>query len=648
MSEVYKGQQLQLHRPVAVKVLHPFLADDEGFVARFQREARIVATLRHPNIVQVFDFDHNVELDLYYMVMEYINGPTLKSRLIQESLSQEYIAATCAAIADALDYAHVRGMIHRDIKPANIMFLEDDQPVLTDFGIAKMLTLSGLTASGAMVGTPAYMAPEVGTGKAGTTYSDIYALGVVLYQAVTGSLPFNSESPMGIVMQHINEPAPHPSLLAPTIPPALEAVILKAMEKDPAARFNRAGEMATALRQAMALDNPNGKITPVPMYKIPIKSVVLAPQEGKTITSPTNQSTPIIGIYAKADADELSASDAVPASDNTESVADDGAIADSHTPRQRIGPLKKMLWGWLLILGLGIAGGGLWFGINGGIPPILREYQTQVPSLTPVTVVNLPNPTGTPTPSQTPSPTATPNPPMTRFPTLTSTPLPEPCTPRGRVDQVKIEPDEIVGPGSSLIAYISLRNTGDCEWQTGTQFQFVSGALMEAPKVFPLNALLPDATSQIHMSFRAPQAFGTYTSVWQIRQPDATLLGNGVKIAIIVEDLPTATPLPLPTLPTIETAPIPLALTPPVLSTWQNVAGTFNWQGTILLQATGGKGSYRYYNGAVREEALIDGGKLTVTAQRCDPLPLDVWIISGAEVLHWQSKIAYPEPDMCN
>jgi len=641
---VYKGQQLQLHRPVAIKVLHPFLADDEGFVVRFQREARIIATLRHPNIVQAFDFDYNAELDLYYMVMEYISGPTLKSRLQQESLPLESIAAIGAAIADALDYAHERGMIHRDVKPANIMFLDDDQPVLTDFGIAKMLNLSGLTASGAMVGTPAYMAPEVGTGKAGTSHSDIYALGVVLYQAVTGSLPFNSESPMGIVMQHINDPPPHPSLLVPTIPPALEAIILKALEKEPAARFIRAGEMAAALRQAMGLDFPNGKITPVPMYRTPVKPVALPAQEGKVITPPAKE-------LAYTVADNLPQSNAVSSVDNMEPIAGSaggGVLKGMQVPRKRTAPLKKILWGWLLILGLGVVGGGLWFGITGSVPPAIRAYPTQVPHQTPVTSVNLPNPTHTSTPSQTPSPTATLNPTATQFPTLTATTVPGPCTPRGRVDQVRIAPDEVVGPGSSIIAYISLRNTGDCAWQAGTQLQFLSGALMEAPKVFPLNALLPDATIQIHMPLHVPQAFGIYTSVWQVRQPDATLLGNAVKIEIIIEDLPTATPLPLPTVTTIEITPIPLTLTPPVLSTWHNVSGSFIWQGTVLLQATGGTGSYRYYNGAVREETLINDGKLALTAQRCDPLPLDIWVISGVEVLHWQAKIAYPEPGMCD
>ena len=155
MAEVYRGQQINLDREVAIKVLHPFLAEDEGFVTRFKREARIVATLRHPNIVQVYDFDYNEEFEVYYMVMEYITGPTLKERLVDGPFEPKEAAAVAAAIADALDYAHRREMVHRDIKPANIMFTDEGQPVLTDFGIARMLSLTGLTASGAMVGTPA-------------------------------------------------------------------------------------------------------------------------------------------------------------------------------------------------------------------------------------------------------------------------------------------------------------------------------------------------------------------------------------------------------------------------------------------------------------------------------------------------------------
>ena len=286
MSEVYKGQHEQLDRMVAVKVLHPFLADEEGFVVRFKREARIVATLRQPNIVQVFDFDYNEELGIYYMVMEYIDGPTLKTRLNDGPLPVEEMARIGVAIADALDYAHQRGMVHRDVKPANIMFIPDEQPVLTDFGIAKMLSLSELTASGAMVGTPAYMAPEVGIGKVGTSASDIYSLGVVLFQGVAGRLPFESDSPMGIVMQHINDPPPPLSQFVPSVPEAFEAVVLRALDKQPEARFARAADMAAALRQVIGVDEPNGvaaALPPIPVIAPTPRPLTRAPSSAATL-----------------------------------------------------------------------------------------------------------------------------------------------------------------------------------------------------------------------------------------------------------------------------------------------------------------------------------------------------------------------------
>jgi hypothetical protein len=177
---------------------------------------------------------------------------------------------------------------------------------------------------------------------------------------------------------------------------------------------------------------------------------------------------------------------------------------------------------------------------------------------------------------------------------------------------------------------------------------FISGTSMEAPEIIPLDAVLPGDTIQLHLSLFAPLAFGTYSSVWQVQQPDATTLGNPVKLEIAVQDLPTATPLPLPSVAVAETTSTPLVIATPMLIDWHNVIRSFLWQGTVLLQATGGTGTYRFYNGTVREETLIIDGQLTLTAQRCEPLMLDIWAISGVEVLHWDGKITYPEPGMCN
>ncbi len=170
MAEVYKGYQPGLDRYVAIKVLPSHLADDEDFIGRFEREATAVAHLRHPNIVQVYDFD--VEGDLYYMVMEFIEGPTLKTELKERSIKGQIFSLSettriITALASAIDYAHSRGMVHRDLKPANIMFTAEGQVVLTDFGIARIVGATRYTMTGAISGTPAYMSPEQGQGERG-------------------------------------------------------------------------------------------------------------------------------------------------------------------------------------------------------------------------------------------------------------------------------------------------------------------------------------------------------------------------------------------------------------------------------------------------------------------------------------------------
>jgi len=265
MAEVYKAYQSSLDRYVAIKLLHPFLADDPEFKDRFEREARNVAKLRHPHIVQVYDFDTDAESESYYMVMELIEGETLKDRLTKLSDTRLPLSEVLRIIreaTEALSYAHARGMIHRDVKPANLMLDSDGRVVLTDFGIAKIVTGNQqLTASGGMVGTPAYMAPEQGLGEAGDERSDIYSLGVILYQLMTGRLPFDADSPLALILKHMNEDIPSPRQFNPDISPAMEEIIYKAMAKDPEERFQTADEMLAQLN-ALALAEEQG--TPPP------------------------------------------------------------------------------------------------------------------------------------------------------------------------------------------------------------------------------------------------------------------------------------------------------------------------------------------------------------------------------------------------
>lgn len=255
MAEVYQARDPVLDRKVAIKVIHPHLAGDGGFGERFRREARLVASLRHPHIVQLYDYD--VSNGQPFMVMEYLDGGTLKERLIDlrargETMPLEQIERLLAALASALDYAHARGAVHRDIKPTNILLTPTGEPVLTDFGIAKILSDAvQFTMTGGVVGTPAYMAPEQAANESVDVRTDLYSLGVVLYEMATGRVPFEGDSPTAVMLQHLTTPPPPPRRHNPALPEAVEAVILKALAKNPDERFRSVGELARAFSAAV-------------------------------------------------------------------------------------------------------------------------------------------------------------------------------------------------------------------------------------------------------------------------------------------------------------------------------------------------------------------------------------------------------------
>jgi eukaryotic-like serine/threonine-protein kinase len=256
MAEVYLGFHLSLERPVAVKVLHSYIEEDQGLMARFQREAKVVAGLRHPNIVQIYDFDATEGHP--YIVMEYLKGPTLSTYLRglherNERIPPHQVARLLKVLTSALDYAHSQGMIHRDIKPGNIMLhdkageIAPDKPlsndveaVLTDFGLVRIEHAASQTASGMVSGTPSYMSPEQARGDKTDHRTDIYSLGVVLYEMLAGRVPFEADSTMSVLYMQINEPPPP----IPGASPAVQAVMNRALAKDPNDRYQTCREMA--------------------------------------------------------------------------------------------------------------------------------------------------------------------------------------------------------------------------------------------------------------------------------------------------------------------------------------------------------------------------------------------------------------------
>jgi serine/threonine protein kinase len=252
MATVFKAYQPSMDRNVAVKVLPRHLAEeDPQFNLRFQQEARVLAQLQNPHILPVFDFG---EAEGYtYLVMPLVSGGTLADRLQGQPQPLSQVRLLITQIGDALDYAHSRGVVHRDVKPSNVLMDERGNALLSDFGIAKLVEgTQHFTQTGGIVGTPAYMSPEQGLGLKIDRRCDIYALGIILYQMVTGRVPFEAETPMAVLLKHINDPLPPPRSLNPALPEAVERVILKALAKNPDDRYATAGDLTQALQAALS------------------------------------------------------------------------------------------------------------------------------------------------------------------------------------------------------------------------------------------------------------------------------------------------------------------------------------------------------------------------------------------------------------
>jgi serine/threonine protein kinase len=448
MAEVYLSRQPGLGRDVAIKVLNPYVTmEDSDFVARFQREGQAAAALRHPNIIQVFDFER--QDDTYFLVMEYVEGTTLKDLLQDlrgrgERMPLNQVLQILRQIGGALDYAHEQGTLHRDIKPANIMINNKGQSILTDFGIAKMMAGSSHTTTGIVSGTPTYMSPEQGQGEKVDSRSDLYSLGVVLYQMLTSDVPFKADTPIGVVMKHARDPLPAPSQFRPDLPPAVDQVLRRALAKDPEARYQTAKELVDAFEAA---------ITGAPL-PIPVASPAAWPSPAAE--PPTYHQPPAW----------TSLPEAIP----EQPTAGRGWLS--------WGGVLLAIIGFLLVLCLAAVAFALMFWPQGGTP-IVFTTSTPLPTLPPTATMVVPTATSTPSglptptatlvaptdtpgppteapapPSNTPAPpTNTPAPPTNTPPPPTDTPVPPTPTPSEHIRYFRAEKTTVKPPECTQLSW---------------------------------------------------------------------------------------------------------------------------------------------------------------------------------------------------
>jgi eukaryotic-like serine/threonine-protein kinase len=279
MATVWRAMDEQLEREVAVKILRPQFGADPGFATRFRNEARAAGALSHPNVVQVYDFGTDAESGDQYIVMQLVEGQDLATVLKERGpLEIDEAVAIGAAVADALDAAHRHGLIHRDIKPGNILLTSSGRALVTDFGISRAIADAAMTVTGTTIGSVHYFSPEQAAGEEVGPPSDIYALGIVIYQMLSGRRPFEGDSAAGVALKRLNEPPPPLSTGIHPIPAALEAVVMKALARDPAKRYPDAAAFAQALRTWQSGEETATMVAPAAVAAVAVTPPPLTPE----------------------------------------------------------------------------------------------------------------------------------------------------------------------------------------------------------------------------------------------------------------------------------------------------------------------------------------------------------------------------------
>jgi hypothetical protein len=421
MAAVWAAEDTLLERDVAIKLLHPQYARDAEFLQRFRGEARAAARLSHPNIVPIYDVgeDPDRETRVPFIVMELVDGGNLKDLVRRAGrLPESAIRSIGAALAGALDYAHGRGIIHRDVKPQNVLLGSDDRPRLTDFGIAQAMAGTGLTRTGAVMGSVQYIAPELVRGKPATPASDLYGLGAVLYELATGRVPFEGETDMAVALAHVEETPAAPRALNAGVSADLEATIMRALAKQPDSRFKSGAEMASALRNGLS-SVQRSAVAESATQRI---STVPGVASGAAGVSPkANPSAPAATAARRA---AVAAPAAVPRGRPANGATTQQArrTARPRSPRGASGGVMALLLAMTVIL---VALGAGFFGLaslsrEGVLPP----EPTLAPTPGRASPTAPPKPAALP--SATPAPAAPPPPTDTPVPEPSATPEPSP------------------------------------------------------------------------------------------------------------------------------------------------------------------------------------------------------------------------------